>query len=124
MAWRWVESEGKQSLHIGDSAFPLGTLDRRAQEELSNQLEIRAAVWAILYSARQSFAVGTADYEDAVANLTHIVSELFKAARQLGDTCDMIATIVAMSSLDVLPTVQERILLAKEILRRVAEKTT
>lgn len=116
MAWRWINDGDKRGLQIGDYAtFHELTFASPARKvELSNRINLQGAVWSILYSARTAYAVGNADYENAVENLTKLLAELFRATSDVETTVGEIFThiVPVPTAIDKL---EDRIALAKEV---------
>lgn len=116
--WRWISDGDKSGLQIDAEFYPCKGIVPNAKIELTNRLHLQSAVWGILYSARSSFAVGNANYTDAVENLTTLVAELFKATTQLDDTLQEVFGL-----LDGMPTqfgeagpiMDKKIAMAKEV---------
>jgi|SRR6185295_1070299 len=122
-AWRWVPSEDGKSAKgaaFADGSFyetkPIGGALR---EEISSDLDIGGAVWGILYSARQSFAVGTADYDNAAENLSFLVKELAVAQERVTMTLLRLASFVDAPVWDRLGALETKIGFAKDLLRNL-----
>lgn len=88
MAWRWITNGERRGFSIGDmdEFHELLTIPASKRVELSNKLHLQSAVWGILYAARNAYAVGNADYTNAVENLSTLLTELFKATEQVEAT--------------------------------------
>lgn len=116
--WRWISDGDKSGLQFDGQFYLCKGIAPKEKIELTNRLHLQSAVWGILYSARSSFAVGNANYTDAVENLTTLVAELFKALTQLEDTLREVFGLI-----DGLPkqfgeaqsVMDEKIKMAKEI---------
>lgn len=118
--WRWISDGDKSGLQLDDEFYLCKGIAPKDKLELSNRLHLQSAVWGILYSARSSFAVGNANYADAVENLTTLVAELFKALSQLEDTMrEVFGLLDGMPTPDIShlnnTAMDEKIKIAKEI---------
>lgn len=129
MAWRWISdgANGCKGAGVGEEGtfYALPTYGVAASERaaLSNRLELQGAVWGILFTARGTYVTGTATYENAVENLTHLLSELFKAQAQVEQSVRDACSYLTPSGVPAgLETMQDRLAFAKELVAKLASK--
>jgi len=122
MQWRWVPSGERRGFAIGDmdQFHELQIIPAIKRLDLSNRIHLQGAVWKILYSARNAYAVGNADYEGATENLSKLLGELYKATEQIEATVNEIVSFLdpkpdleAMEMKDRLELAQVAIINAK-----------
>lgn len=121
--WRWYADTDKQGVGFDDASFfPANEITSTERGAFYNRHEVAAAVWGILFTARNAFVVGTADYRDACATLTELVKELAKAAANVETIHTDVSAYLSPSAFLKLPKLEDRISLVKEALVKLPAK--
>jgi hypothetical protein len=125
MTWRWVTAEDGHvtgaAFAKDNSFFALKPITQHEREFLSNELQVRGAVWGILYAARQAFAVGTADYDNAVENLGQLVKQLFHAEAQIAQVLLGVAPYIDGGAWERCGPLEAKIAFAKDVMQHAPE---
>ncbi len=98
--WKWVEG----GVEIDGQAHALPPMDRAAARRLIGELNQSAELFEVLSLGKVAFSNGRAAYEDAAANLSHLLTELQKAQLRwltaFDDLCRAFAPPVRAEAID------------------------
>lgn len=125
--WRWIP-EGDKFAHVVEFnqdgiVFDLKPIKPEERLRLTDQLSVNRSVWGILYTARNSFLSGDADYTDAVDRLNKLIPQLSRATGQAEKTLYELFNYVDSRAFITLEDQQERLKFGFEVLAKAPEWT-
>lgn len=121
MAWRWISEGDKRGVAFDDGGFFELKSDAKLSAEDRNGFLTELATWALLYTARQAFATGAADYENAAENIPKLLVELTKAQDVIEKSMSFVETTAFGATFDrAFKSVRDRSVFVKELMEKLA----